>query len=160
MGWLCHYAGIVWELFQKWTHMQLIRENSAKVLSTRWATVDWSWPKEWNSCPRVIFLGKNKNKMRRRGIARPTSPEILACDETATITVNDSWGFYCMGFYSHVYCDGNGPGTERRVWWRRHLPLKDPTVVNAAHSWPLRDEIVIWILHKGTSTSTTTRTCC
>ena len=24
------------------------REHSATVISARWATVDWSWPKEWN----------------------------------------------------------------------------------------------------------------
>ena len=27
---------------------QLVREHSATVVSARWATVGWSWPKEWN----------------------------------------------------------------------------------------------------------------
>ena len=29
-------------------HTQLVREHSATVVSVHWATVDWSWPKEWN----------------------------------------------------------------------------------------------------------------
>ena len=29
-------------------HMRLVREHSATVIWARWATVDWSWPKEWN----------------------------------------------------------------------------------------------------------------
>ena len=27
---------------------QLVRDHSSTVVSARWATVDWSWPKEWN----------------------------------------------------------------------------------------------------------------
>ena len=29
-------------------HTQLVREHSATVVSAGWATVDWSWLKEWN----------------------------------------------------------------------------------------------------------------
>ena len=45
---LCHCPGIVWEPIRKQAHMQLIREHSVTVFSARRATVDWSWPKEWN----------------------------------------------------------------------------------------------------------------
>ena len=40
--------GIVWEPVRKWAHTQAIREHSVTVVSARWASVDWSWPKEWN----------------------------------------------------------------------------------------------------------------
>ena len=33
---------------RKWAHMQFIREHLVTVISAHWATVDWSWPKEWN----------------------------------------------------------------------------------------------------------------
>ena len=32
----------------KWAHVQQVRKHSATVVSARWATVDWSWHKEWN----------------------------------------------------------------------------------------------------------------
>ena len=38
-----HSVGI-----RKRAHTQLVRERWATVESARWATVDWSWPKEWN----------------------------------------------------------------------------------------------------------------
>ena len=37
-----------WESIRKWAHMQLVREHLVTIVSARWATVDWSWPKEWN----------------------------------------------------------------------------------------------------------------
>ena len=40
--------GIVWEPIRKRAHMQLIRKQSVTVISARWATVDWFWPKEWS----------------------------------------------------------------------------------------------------------------
>ena len=49
VGWLCCCPGIVWEPIMKRAHAQLIREHSATVISARWATLDWSWPKEWKS---------------------------------------------------------------------------------------------------------------
>ena len=33
---------------RKRAHTQLDREHSVTVVSARWATVDWTWPKEWN----------------------------------------------------------------------------------------------------------------
>ena len=48
LGWLCSCPGKVWESIRKWAHMQLIREHLVTVVSAHWATVDWSWPKEWN----------------------------------------------------------------------------------------------------------------
>ena len=48
VGWLCSCPGIAWERIRKKAHKQLIRELSATVVSAPWATVDWSWPKEWN----------------------------------------------------------------------------------------------------------------
>ena len=50
VGWLCRCAGIVWEPIRNRAHMQLVREHSVTVVSAHWATVDWSWPKEWNKC--------------------------------------------------------------------------------------------------------------
>ena len=46
--WLCRCLGIVWEPIRKGAHKQLFREYSVTVVSARWATMDWSWPKEWN----------------------------------------------------------------------------------------------------------------
>ena len=49
-----HYAVVLppsWLCFtvsRKRAHMQLVGEHSATVVSARWVTVDWSWPKEWN----------------------------------------------------------------------------------------------------------------
>ena len=48
MGWLCCCPGIVWEPIWKRANKQLIRKYLVTVISARWATVDWSWPKEWN----------------------------------------------------------------------------------------------------------------
>ena len=48
VGWLCHCPGIVWEPIRKLAHTQLIRKHLVTVVSARWATVDWSWPKQWN----------------------------------------------------------------------------------------------------------------
>ena len=36
--------------------------------STRWATVNWSWPMEWNKCARGNLHFKKKKKKRRRGM--------------------------------------------------------------------------------------------
>ena len=36
------------DLLFRQAHAQLVRERSATVTSARWATVDRSWPKEWN----------------------------------------------------------------------------------------------------------------
>ena len=47
VGWLHCCPGIVWGPIRKWAHTQLVREHSATVTSARWATVDWSWNKEW-----------------------------------------------------------------------------------------------------------------
>ena len=38
----------VWEPIRKRAHTQFLREHSAAVVSTCWATLDWSWHKEWN----------------------------------------------------------------------------------------------------------------
>ena len=46
--WLCLCPGIVWETIRRRAHTKLVREQSVTVVSARWATVDWSWPKEWN----------------------------------------------------------------------------------------------------------------
>ena len=50
MAWICRCPGIVWEPIRKQAHTQLFREHSATVVSALWASVDWSWPKEWNQC--------------------------------------------------------------------------------------------------------------
>ena len=53
VGWLCRCPGIVWEPIRKRAHTQLVRKHSITVISARWATLDWSWPKEWNQCVRA-----------------------------------------------------------------------------------------------------------
>ena len=66
VSWLCRCPGIVWEPIRKQAHTQFIREHSVTVISAHWATVDWSWPKEWNS-----FAWANlhfKKKKHRRGM--------------------------------------------------------------------------------------------
>ena len=47
-GWLNRCPGIVWEPIRKLLHTQLVRVHSVAVVSARWATVDWSWPKDWS----------------------------------------------------------------------------------------------------------------
>ena len=46
--WLCCCPGILWEPIQKQASMQLVTEHSATTVLAVWATVDWSWDKEWN----------------------------------------------------------------------------------------------------------------
>ena len=53
---------MVWKPTRKQAHMQLVREQSATVISAHWATVDWSWPKKWNQCTRPKLRFKNKIK--------------------------------------------------------------------------------------------------
>ena len=48
VDWLCRCPARVWESIRKRAHMQLVREHSVTVVSAHWATVDWSWTKEWN----------------------------------------------------------------------------------------------------------------
>ena len=40
--------GIVWEPIRKRAHKQLTRKHLVTVVSACWATVEGSWPKEWN----------------------------------------------------------------------------------------------------------------
>ena len=54
--------GTVCEPIRTWAHEQLVREYSAIVVSARWATVDWSWPKEWTYCARTNLHFKKKKK--------------------------------------------------------------------------------------------------
>ena len=58
VGWLC-CAGMG-SLAGKGAHRPLIREHSDTVLSARWATVNWSWPKKWNWCALADLHFKNK----------------------------------------------------------------------------------------------------
>ena len=60
--------GIVWEPIWKQAHMQLVKEHSATVVPARWATVDWSWPKEWNYCAWANLHLKKKEKKCRWGM--------------------------------------------------------------------------------------------
>ena len=41
--------------------------TSVTVVSARWATVDWSWPKEWNSFTRANLHLKKKKKKAQVG---------------------------------------------------------------------------------------------
>ena len=56
---------IVWGLIRKRAHMQLVRRNSVTVVSTRWATVVWSW--SWSIVRELIPTKKKKKKKCRRG---------------------------------------------------------------------------------------------
>ena len=62
VGWLCCCPGIVWELIRRRAHTQLIRKHSVTVFWARWATVGWSWPKEWNWCARSNLQFKKKRR--------------------------------------------------------------------------------------------------
>ena len=58
-GWLFRCPGIVWEPIRKLAQTQLVTEHSTTVVSVRWATVNWSWHKEWNQCARAnLHLNK------------------------------------------------------------------------------------------------------
>ena len=61
MDLLCRCAGIVWET----THTRLVREHSATVVSARWTTVDWSWPKEGRISVRDLI-----STVKRKALAR------------------------------------------------------------------------------------------
>ena len=86
MGWLSCCPGIVWEPVWKQTHMQLVREHSATVISAHWVTLDWSWHKEWNWCARTnLHLKKKKEKGKKKcRWMVEHSPKILASEEKAT----------------------------------------------------------------------------
>ena len=64
VGWLCCCPGKVWEPIQKQAHMQLVGEHLATDVSACWATVDWSWHKEWNSFARADLHFKKKKMCR------------------------------------------------------------------------------------------------
>ena len=49
VGWLC-CPGILWEPIRAMSSSQLIREDSATVISACSAIVDWSWPRKYNWC--------------------------------------------------------------------------------------------------------------
>ena len=70
MGWLCCPC-IVGTLSGNQAHVQLVRESSATVISAHWATVDWSWPKEWNWCM-LPYLHFNNNEKRWWRMICPT----------------------------------------------------------------------------------------
>ena len=57
-----HSVGIY---IRKRAHTQLVRKHSVTVVSARWATVDWSRPKEWNECARANLHFVKKKKFRR-----------------------------------------------------------------------------------------------
>ena len=82
-GWLCRCPGIAWEPIRTWSHKQLVREHLVTVISARWATVDWSWPKEWKWCAHANLHLKKKKSADGEWIVQQ-SPKILACEETAT----------------------------------------------------------------------------
>ena len=60
MSWLCRCQGVVWEPIPKRAHTQLVRKHIVTIVSARWATVDWSWHKEWNYCTRANLHFKEK----------------------------------------------------------------------------------------------------
>ena len=60
VGLLCHCPGTVWEPVRRWACTQLVKEHLATVISACWATVDWSWPKEWNWCVQADLHFKKK----------------------------------------------------------------------------------------------------
>ena len=65
--------------------MQLVREHSVTVVSARWATVDWSLPKEWNQRARANLHEIEKGAGREWIVEH--SPKILARQEKATKTI-------------------------------------------------------------------------
>ena len=64
VGWPRRCLCIVWEPIRKRAHTQLVRELSVTVVSAFWATMEWSWPKEWNYSGRANLHFKKK-KCRR-----------------------------------------------------------------------------------------------
>ena len=52
---------------RKRAHTQFVSENLVTVVSARWASVDWSWPNEWNKCVREL-ISTLKKKKRRLGM--------------------------------------------------------------------------------------------
>ena len=96
MGRLCHCPSIVWELFWKWADMQLVREHSSTVVSTRWVTVDWSGIKSGISVHELTFTLK-KNSAGREWMVEH-SPKIWACKDEATTTRFST----SLGWCTHV----------------------------------------------------------
>lgn len=70
-------------LSEKRAHTQFVRERSSTLVSTQWASVDWSLPKMWNWCVRADLHLKKKMKHRVGQICR-TFPHYLACEDEAT----------------------------------------------------------------------------
>ena len=66
----------------KWAHMQLIRKCSSTVISVLWATLDWSWPKEWNQCVWADpHFKKKERKVQAENVLSNLLPRILVCKE-------------------------------------------------------------------------------
>ena len=66
MGWLCCCPGIVWEPVRKQADTQIVRKHLATVVSACWASVDWSWHKEWNKCTRANLRFQKKKKVQAK----------------------------------------------------------------------------------------------
>ena len=100
MGWLCRYPGIVWEPIWKWAYTQLVREHLAYIISARWATVDWSWHKEWNQCARDN-LHFTKNTGRERTVESPQARKSHYHFTLQCLSLPDCWQWTrCLPFAS------------------------------------------------------------
>ena len=87
------------------------------VVSARWTTVDWSWPKEWNWCARTDF---HFSKKSRRGTIHRTLPQ----NPRMWGKKKPSW-FVSNPFFSRCSVQGT------RIWpERKWLTRKDD-------SWPV-----------------------
>ena len=74
----------------KLAHVQSMREHLATVVPACWATLDWSWPKEWNWCVlAALHMKKEEKSMSGQWIAEP-SPQILTYGGKATAN-GETW---------------------------------------------------------------------
>ena len=80
VGRLC-CPGIVYEPIKKRAHAQLVRERSSTVVSSLWATVDWTWPNKRVKLVSAADLHHTYTEsIGMKGIVE-LSTKMLACEE-------------------------------------------------------------------------------
>ena len=89
----------------KRAHTQLVREHSATVVSARWATTDWSWPKKWNWCATADLHFKQKKQKQKPSACGKQNvepfPWVLATKKSRSSPTPFKLSVTCVGF-SHL----------------------------------------------------------
>ena len=82
-----------------WAHTQLVRKRSSTVVLTRWTTVDWSWPGDWNWCVRADLIQTRWTKeevgRQHQGMDRPGVRQVPEGSGEQGKMEKTSWKIIC-----------------------------------------------------------------